>query len=627
MAGKFDHLALYRPGTGTIWILNNTAGSFAAVYRRGAPGDGIGGYDLESTADRAFAFDFDSSGNCDHLALYRPGTGTFWILRNPGSTNDDWVPVFQQGDPGDGIGGYNLESTADLAFAFDFQSTGKLDHLVLYRPGTGTIWILQNDGGVFTPVFHQGAPGNGIGGYNLQSTADRIFAFDFDSSGKQDHLALSRPGTGTMWLRKNGGGVFTPVFRQGDPGDGIGGYNLKSTADLAFAFDFQSTGKLDHMALYRPGTGTIWILKNTAGVFAPVFQQGDPGDGIGGYNLKSSDDRAFAFDFDSSGKQDHMALYRPGTGTIWILKNTAGVFAPVFRQGDPGDGIGGYDLKSKADQVFAFVDPPIAPTNPVPAPAAGLGSNSNYIFYNDCNPILGLSVTINITEDIVCQAASGAIGEANFLGFGFQLNASSQMGEASVFQQYFMFVDNNTIFGSINLWNAEAEHFALSTFPLALTTPVLIRGGTQLVISLSNNTPGAITGATFTVIDNQGQKTEKTVALTTLSGVTATDQAPIVSFELDIVGPLSGETSTLSSGAGTIIYTAKSTLTPLSQQPPCVTTTDNITAEMANTVYGVLSATPGTRFSQSFGTTPPSGMIRKPGARKQGTAAQPGTLG
>src|SRR5580658_4338790 len=568
MAGKFDHLALYRPGTGTIWILNNTAGSFAAVYRRGAPGDGIGGYDLESTADRAFAFDFDSSGNCDHLALYRPGTGTFWILRNPGSTNDDWVPVFQQGDPGDGIGGYNLESTADLAFAFDFQSTGKLDHLVLYRPGTGTIWILQNDGGVFTPVFHQGAPGNGIGGYNLQSTADRIFAFDFDSSGKQDHLALSRPGTGTMWILKNGGGVFTPVFRQGDPGDGIGGYNLKSTADLAFAFDFQSTGKLDHMALYRPGTGTIWILKNTAGVFAPVF-----------------------------------------------------------RQGDPGDGIGGYDLKSKADQVFAFVDPPIAPTNPVPAPAAGLGSNSNYIFYNDCNPILGLSVTINITEDIVCQAASGAIGEANFLGFGFQLNASSQMGEASVFQQYFMFVDNNTIFGSINLWNAEAEHFALSTFPLALTTPVLIRGGTQLVISLSNNTPGAITGATFTVIDNQGQKTEKTVALTTLSGVTATDQAPIVSFELDIVGPLSGETSTLSSGAGTIIYTAKSTLTPLSQQPPCVTTTDNITAEMANTVYGVLSATPGTRFSQSFGTTPPSGMIRKPGARKQGTAAQPGTLG
>jgi hypothetical protein len=627
MAGKFDHLALYRPGTGTIWILNNTAGSFAAVYRRGAPGDGIGGYDLESTADRAFAFDFDSSGNCDHLALYRPGTGTFWILRNTGSTNDDWVPVFQQGDPGDGIGGYNLESTADLAFAFDFQSTGKLDHLVLYRPGTGTIWILQNDGGVFTPVFHQGAPGNGIGGYNLQSTADRIFAFDFDSSGKQDHLALYRPGTGTMWILKNGGGVFTPVFRQGDPGDGIGGYNLKSTADLAFAFDFQSTGKLDHMALYRPGTGTIWILKNTAGVFAPVFQQGDPGDGIGGYNLKSSDDRAFAFDFDSSGKQDHMALYRPGTGTIWILKNTAGVFAPVFRQGDPGDGIGGYDLKSKADQVFAFVDPPIAPTNPVPAPAAGLGSNSNYIFYNDCNPILGLSVTINITEDIVCQAASGAIGEANFLGFGFQLNASSQMGEASVFQQYFMFVDNNTIFGSINLWNAEAEHFALSTFPLALTTPVLIRGGTQLVISLSNNTPGAITGATFTVIDNQGQKTEKTVALTTLSGVTATDQAPIVSFELDIVGPLSGETSTLSSGAGTIIYTAKSTLTPLSQQPPCVTTTDNITAEMANTVYGVLSATPGTRFSQSFGTTPPSGMIRKPGARKQGTAAQPGTLG
>lgn len=58
----------------------------------------------------------------------------------------------------------------------------------------------------------------------------------------------------------------------------------------------------------------------TSGQFAPVYAQGDPGGGIGGYDLKSAADQAFAFDYDSSGKLDHLALYRPGTGTIWILK-------------------------------------------------------------------------------------------------------------------------------------------------------------------------------------------------------------------------------------------------------------------------------------------------------------------
>jgi hypothetical protein len=47
---------------------------------------------------------------------------------------------------------------------------------------------------------------------------------------------------------------------------------------------------------------------------------GSPGNGIGGYDLKDDRDRAFAFDYDGRGKLDHPVLYRPGTGTIWILK-------------------------------------------------------------------------------------------------------------------------------------------------------------------------------------------------------------------------------------------------------------------------------------------------------------------
>jgi hypothetical protein len=300
-----------------MWILKNNAGNFSPVYHQGDPGNGIGGYDLKSPGDRAFAFDYDSSGKLDHVALYRPGTGTMWILKNNAGT---FSPVYHQGDPGNGIGGYDLKSQADRAFAFDYDGSGKLDHLALYRPATGTIWILKNNGGNFSPVYHQGDPGNGIGGYDLKSPADRVFAFDYDGSGKLDHLALYRPGTGTIWILKNNAGNFSPVYHQGDPGNGIGGYDLKSPADQVFAYDFDGSGKLDHLALYRPGTGTMWILKNSGGSFSAVYAQGDPGRGIGGYDLKSPADRAFAFDYHSNGKQNCLALYRPGTGTMWLLE-------------------------------------------------------------------------------------------------------------------------------------------------------------------------------------------------------------------------------------------------------------------------------------------------------------------
>jgi len=348
-----DLLVLYRPGAGTIHILQHSPNNFLPIYNSGS---GISGYDLRSPADRGFAFDYDHSGRNNHIVIYRPGTGTIWIMKPSGPSNwlfGYWTNVYQEGDPGRGIGGYDLKSINDNAFAYDFDSNGKTDHLALYRPGTGTFWILKHSGTSWSAVYAQGDPGNGIGGYDLKSTRDRAFAFDFDHSGKLDHIVLYRPGTGTLWiLKKTLENSFHAVYAQGDPGNGIGGYDLKSPNDQAFAFDYDHSGKLDHIVLYRPGTGTIWILKHDINRFYAVYAQGDPGIGIGGYDLKSVHDKAFAYDFDHSGKMDHIAIYRPGTGTIWILKNNAGVFRPVYQQGDPGNGIGSFDLKSPADLVF-----------------------------------------------------------------------------------------------------------------------------------------------------------------------------------------------------------------------------------------------------------------------------------
>jgi hypothetical protein len=326
--GNPDHLVFFCPGAGAVFILQNSGGKMSTVYAQGAGGSGIGSYDLKGSTDRGFAFDYDGSGKQDHLVFYRSGSGAIYILKNSGGS---FTPVYAQGPGGSGIGGYDLASPADSAFAFEYDGSGKLDHMVLYRPGAGAAFILQNTGGNFAPVYAQGAGGDGIGSYDLKSSADQGFAFDYDSSGKMDHLVFYRPGAGAIFILKNTGGSFSSVYAQAAGGSGIGGYDLGSSADQGFAFDYDGSGKMDHLVFYRPGAGAIFILKNAGnGQFSPVYSQGAGGSGIGGSDLSSPNDRVFAFDFGSSGKLDHLVLFRAGTGALSILKNTGGAFTKVY---------------------------------------------------------------------------------------------------------------------------------------------------------------------------------------------------------------------------------------------------------------------------------------------------------
>src|SRR6516164_4135530 len=60
--------------------------------------------------------------------------------------------------------------------------------------------------------------------------------------------------------------------------------------------------------------------------------------------------------------------------------------------------------------------------------------------------------------------------------------------------------------------------------------------------------------STFVVIDNQGNTVgNKTISL---SNQPAQNLAPIVAFQLNFVGDIGGNTTILSSGAGTMTYTA-----------------------------------------------------------------------
>lgn len=341
-------------GTGRCFVMVAMLLATFGVTASAQMYNGIGGYDLKSPADMAFAFDYNGTGKMDHIVLYRPGTGTVFIEERVPNTSGGYDNVFSSFS---GIGGYDLLSPSDRLMAFDYDGTGKADHILCYRPGTGTVWILKNQAGVFTPVF---LSFDGIGGYDLQSTADQIIAFDYDGSGRYDHLVCYRPGTGTVFIVQNQAGTFTPEVSSFN---GIGGYDLKSPSDRLIAFDYYGYGTADHLAAYRPGSSVFYVLENTngSGNFTPVQTSTM---GVGGYDLLAPQDQLVAYDYTGTGSQNYLIAYRPGTGTIFIIGNVYNAanpvtdsntvqfaYTPVFQS---SNGIGGYDLQSTSDQIFAF---------------------------------------------------------------------------------------------------------------------------------------------------------------------------------------------------------------------------------------------------------------------------------
>ena len=139
------------------------------------------------------------------------------------------------------IGGYDLDDLNDRAFAFDYDHSGKLDHLVLYRPGRGVFYVVKNDGGNFRAVY---TSGTGVGGFDLQWRDDRAFAVDYEHRGKLDYLVLHRGETQpfALWIMNNNGGAFEKIYQHQDSWDLYG---------RSFAYDYESTGFLDHIIIYH----------------------------------------------------------------------------------------------------------------------------------------------------------------------------------------------------------------------------------------------------------------------------------------------------------------------------------------------------------------------------------------
>jgi hypothetical protein len=289
-----------------------------------------------------------------------------------------------------------------------------------------------------------------------------------------------------------------------------------------------------------------------------------------------------------------------GSGCCFIVSKLNGNVIDILRGSTTaGAGLDAYPLKVSGyeNQLWSVVGGTFPATVPaVAAPSWGLASDYNYLLYCDCQSMTGVSVTIDVFNDI-----SGSDG------FGFQLNAYSAKSDLDAAQQYLIYLSPHSSPAQLtcmaNNWTAANSQILNSQVSLANLSSHTLPSGYKLKISLENDSSGRITGATYIVVDNTGKTLgSQTITLLSLGGVTSNDLAPIVAFQLDFVDYLNGGNTILSGGAGAITYAASNPMTALSSVPACVDW-NYITLETANSVYGVLPSNPNPILTQFFQTS------------------------
>lgn len=246
---------------------------------------------------------------------------------------------------------------------------------------------------------------------------------------------------------------------------------------------------------------------------------------------------------------------------------------------------------------------------PVAAPSSGLGSNSNYYLYGGVTsagkniPLLDIVVTIDITQDLVGTPP-----------YNFQLNAWSPHNELDGWQQYGIsmapgstelnsFAENWPLSGN-NLFNIEPNGFV--SIPNQTTIPA----GYKIVVQLTytSDGTGAVNGSVVTVYNqngaNLGSQTISLIGQPLAAGgsITEADLAPIIAFQLDFVAWANSEVTALTEGAGSISYSSSTLMTAVNSAPGG-DESDYITAETANSTYGVLFTGATNYFVQPFGVS------------------------
>ena len=241
---------------------------------------------------------------------------------------------------------------------------------------------------------------------------------------------------------------------------------------------------------------------------------------------------------------------------------------------------------------------------PLVAPPAstGLVSNHNYFLEENGNSILNLSVTVNIDVDLVSSANA----------WSMQLNGYSASGDVTGWQQYVVYINpgGTELVARIDNWDSSLNELIRTDVNLAGLPGTTLPAGYAVTIKLNNDSSGNITGATYSATNNKGQSigtvTTNIVGQTlrtTKKAATSANLAPIRAFQMNIVGDYGSARATLTSGAGTMTYSASSPLTAVNAGPSYIDDPNVYTAESANLIYGPLPQSANSAITQSFQAT------------------------
>jgi|GEM_PF-2353908 len=253
-----------------------------------------------------------------------------------------------------------------------------------------------------------------------------------------------------------------------------------------------------------------------------------------------------------------------------------------------------------------------------PVALADLGGNSNYLMADGGSNLTGVSVTVDITQDMTLTA-NGAPqgGNDSVSGWSFQLNCYSPKPEVDAVQQYIIGFDTSNCYAQVNNWKDKDTYLINAGSKLSGMSGNTLSAGHKLRIQLNNDAHANITGATFTFYDVDGSVLGSDTINLTDNGISESQLSPIVAYQLNIVGPGYAESATFSSGKGTIIHQAHQNMVPGASEPADAEA-NLITLENANTTYGQLSGTGETYFLQDFGVT----TAKAPKPRQVGPGAR-----
>jgi hypothetical protein len=244
------------------------------------------------------------------------------------------------------------------------------------------------------------------------------------------------------------------------------------------------------------------------------------------------------------------------------------------------------------------------------APAAIVGSDASaFVPHSNTNTMIytGPSSCVCFTDLSVAVQTSTYL--QSDLGFSIQLIGYSPSGYTAAWQQYGFTVDASgvnifaenwkmPVVGTDDLFNVRPSLFQLAS-PPSVPADYLFN-----ISLLYDNGSEDVVGAHYSVYDRGSSSTVGSLSLMLrdIAGFDPTWYAPVLAFQMNIVGPYNSLRTTFSAASGHIFYNAaNSYLTTLGSQPSCVAAPNVITAETSNLRYSDLSdQSPTTAFTQTF---------------------------